>query len=98
MKASRLTAMPMCRLRLPATDEDGFTIQFWAYSSYGDSSEVFDAQIRVAQTNAGNPDQAFWYVDVLSNQWVGVPVASCVQGLGNTATHRRSAGMAEHAH
>ena len=68
----------ICRLRLPVTDEDGFTIQFWAYSSYGDSSEVFDALVRVAQTNAGNPDQSFWYVDVLSDQWMGVPLASCV--------------------
>lgn len=73
---------PTCRLRLPQTDEDGFTLQFWAYSSYGDSSEVFDALIRVAQTSAGNPDQIFWYVDVLSDQWAGVPLASCVRDWG----------------
>lgn len=72
----------VCRLRLPQTDEDGFTLQFWAYSSYGDSSEVFDALIRVAQTNEGNPDQTFWYVDVLSDQWSGVPLASCVADWG----------------
>ena len=35
--------------------------------------------VRVAGTNAGDPDRSFWYVDVLSSQWVGVPVASCVQ-------------------
>jgi hypothetical protein len=73
---------PICRLRLPATDEDGFTIQFWAYSSYGDSSETFTAQVRTAQTTAGNPDQSFWYVDVLSDQWAGVPLASCVADWG----------------
>ena len=67
-----------CRLRLPQTDEDGFTLEFWAYSSYGDSSEIFDALIRVAQRSEGNPDQIFWYVDVMSDQWVGVPLASCV--------------------
>lgn len=72
----------ICRLRLPVTGEQGFTLQFWANSSYGDSSEVFSAQVRVAQTNAGNPDQSYWYVDVLSSQWVGVPVASCVQAWG----------------
>jgi hypothetical protein len=71
-----------CRLRLPQTDEDGFTLQFWAYSSYGDSSEIFDALIRVAQTNVGDPDQIFWYVDVLSDQWAGVPLASCVRDWG----------------
>jgi hypothetical protein len=73
---------PICRLRLPITDEDGFTIQFWAYSSYGDSSETFTAQVRTAQTTAGNPDQSFWYVDVLSDQWAGVPLASCVADWG----------------
>jgi len=72
----------ICRLRLPVTDEDGFIIQFWAYSSYGDSSEVFDALVRVAQTDQGNPDQSSWYVDVLSDQWVGVPLASCVADWG----------------
>jgi hypothetical protein len=74
---------PVCRLQLPVTGEDVFTLQFWAYSSYGDSSEVFDAQIRVALRDEGNPDQpAYWYVDVLSSQWVGVPVATCVETWG----------------
>lgn len=73
---------PTCRLRLPSTNEDGFTLQFWAYSSYGDSSETFSALVRTAQSNAGNPDQSFWYVDVLSDQWAGVPLASCVRDWG----------------
>jgi len=73
---------PTCRLRLPSTDEDGFTLQFWAYSSYGDSSEIFTALVRTAQSNEGNPDQSFWYVDVLSDQWAGVPLASCVRDWG----------------
>ncbi|HLF75393.1 MAG TPA: hypothetical protein VI524_13645 [Anaerolineales bacterium] len=72
----------VCRLRLPITDEDGFIIQFWAYSSYGDSSEMFDALVRVATADAGDPDRTFWYVDVLSSQWAGVPVASCVEAWG----------------
>jgi hypothetical protein len=71
-----------CRLRLPVTGEDGASLQFWAYSSYGDSSEMFNALVRVAPTDEGNPDQSFWYVDVLSSQWAGVPVASCVQTWG----------------
>lgn len=72
----------LCRLQLPVTDEDGFIIQFWANSSYGDSSEMFEAQVRVAVTDAGDPDRLFWYVDVLSSQWVGVPIASCVEAWG----------------
>ena len=72
----------VCRLKLPVTGEDVFKVQFWAYSSYGDSSEVFEALIRVALADAGNPDASFWYVDVLSDQWAGVPVASCVKAWG----------------
>jgi hypothetical protein len=72
----------VCRLQIPVTDADGYTIQFWANSSYGDTSEMFSALVRVAQTSAGDPDRLFWYVDVLSSQWVGVPVASCVEAWG----------------
>jgi len=72
----------ICRLQLPITDDDGFVIQFWANSSYGDSSEMFDALVRVALTDAGDPDRLFWYADVLSSQWAGVPVASCVEAWG----------------
>ena len=73
---------PICRLQLPVTDEDGYNIQFWANSSYGDTSEVFNALVRVAVTDAGDPDRFFWYADVLSSQWTGVPVASCVEAWG----------------
>lgn len=74
---------PTCRLRLPVTGEEIFTLRFWAYSSYGDSSEPFEAQIRVAATDQGNPDQpTYWFVDVLSSQWTGVPVATCVEAWG----------------
>ncbi len=72
----------VCRLKLPVTNEDIFTLQFWANSSYGDSSEKFDAKIRVATTDEGNPDRSYWYVDVLSSQWAGVPVATCVEAWG----------------
>src|SRR5829696_411185 len=72
----------VCRLQLPVTDDDGFVIQFWANSSYGDSSEMFEALVRVAVTDAGDPDRLFWYADVLSSQWMGVPVASCVEAWG----------------
>ena len=72
----------VCRLQLPVTGEQGVNLQFWAYSSYGDSSEVFNALVRVALADEGDPDRTFWYVDVLSSQWIGVPVASCVQAWG----------------
>lgn len=69
----------VCRLRLPVTGEQAATMQFWALSSYGDSSVIFNALVRVAIADSGNPDSSYWYVDVLSSQWVGVPLASCVQ-------------------
>jgi len=73
---------PVCRLRLPV-NQDIIPLQFWAYSSYGDSSDIFNAQVRVAQQDEGNPDQLlYWYVDVLSSQWAGVPVATCVEAWG----------------
>jgi hypothetical protein len=68
-----------CHIRLAPTDLDGVTVDFWAYSSYGDSSVAFTAQVRVVADNAGNPDQSYWYVDVISSQWIGVPTASCAE-------------------
>ena len=95
MKDNLLFVMRSADCNLPVTGEDGFVIQFWANSSYGDSSEIFDALVRVAVADAGDPDRSFWYVDVLSSQWVGVPVASCVQAWGVTARWR-TARMVEH--
>ena len=66
-----------CYIRLSPTDADGVAMEFWAYSSYGDSSQVFTAQVRVAESNEGNPDQTYIYVDVISSQWTGVQIASC---------------------
>ncbi|MCF6278656.1 MAG: hypothetical protein L3J16_07910, partial [Anaerolineales bacterium] len=40
-------ASDLCEIPLPDTDEDGIQIRFWAYSSYGDSSRGFEAQVRV---------------------------------------------------
>lgn len=68
-----------CKIRLAPTGEDGVNLEFWAYSSYGDSSETYEAQVRVAENNENNPDQTYWYVDVLSSQWIGEPVASCAE-------------------
>jgi len=66
-----------CVVPLEVTTEDGVKVEFWAYSSYGDSSPVFSAQVRVMQADEGDPDQLYWYVDVLSSQWQGQPNATC---------------------
>ena len=72
----------ICKFRIPETDDDGATVEFWSYSSYGDSSPVFKAQIRVQLVDEGDPDQLYWYVDVLSPQWQGTPVATCSDSWG----------------
>ncbi len=72
----------VCKFHVPETDQDGVTVEFWSYSSYGDSSPVFKAQIRVQQVDEGDPDQLYWYIDVLSPQWRGNPVATCSDSWG----------------
>lgn len=67
----------VCKFSVPETDEDGATVEFWSYSTYGDSSPVFTAQVRVQLVDEGDPDQLYWYVDVLSSQWQGDAVATC---------------------
>jgi hypothetical protein len=71
------TCDPTCRVNLGPTDDQGMTLSFWAYSSYGDSSVKFTARIRVAKSTDNN-DQSL-YVDVLSTQWRGNTPAACSQ-------------------
>ena len=67
-----------CDLPLIETDEDGVNLSFWADSSYGDSSYLFNAYMRVIYSE--NEDGThFWYVDVLSTQWRGESNASCAE-------------------
>ena len=68
---------PVCQVDLVPTDDNGSTLQFWAYSSYGDSSEVFQARVRVAKS--ADPSDQAWYTDVLSSQWRGDTLAGCSQ-------------------
>ena len=77
MDGKPFTCDPTCKLRLAPTDDNGVRLEFWAWSSYGDSSQVFTAQVRVAIAAENNPDEYSWYVDVLSSQWKGVHIASC---------------------
>ncbi|MBP1693663.1 MAG: uncharacterized protein H6Q37_1546, partial [Chloroflexi bacterium] len=68
----------ICRLPLKSTPLSGVTVEFWADSSYGDSSEHYTAQVRVIDTGVNSaPGGGGWYVDVISSQWAGPPLASC---------------------
>lgn len=66
-----------CKLALHPTPDQGSEMQFWGWSSYGDSTTVFQAKVRVARAVTPNPDQSAWYADVLSGQWRGTGSASC---------------------
>jgi hypothetical protein len=73
----------MCDLPLWPTGRNGVEVEFWADSSFGDSSEVFNALVRVqpwgdfTNPEGKTTDQHLWYVDVISSQWRGSTTASC---------------------
>jgi hypothetical protein len=75
MNGTAFTCDPICQVDLAPTDENGLYLEFWAISSYGDSSVLFDARVRV--TASDDPVDLSWYVDVLSTQWRGPPLAAC---------------------
>ena len=69
-----------CSLPLQATPVQGITVEFWADSSYGDSSQKFTAQVRVIDSGVSTaPGGGGYYVDVLSSQWRGEALASCAK-------------------
>jgi hypothetical protein len=70
----------LCKIPLRSTTLLGAAVEFWADSSYGDSSERFTAQVRVVDTGIlPQPNAGGWYVDVISSQWLGAPLASCAK-------------------
>jgi len=69
-----------CEVPLRPTTLNGMEIEFWADSSFGDSTEHFSAQVRVIDSGVSNlPGGGGWYVDILSTQWRGYEIASCAQ-------------------
>lgn len=69
-----------CSIPLSTTTREGVTVEFWANSSFGDSSEHYTAQVRVVDAGVSLvPGGGGWHVDVLSTQWRGAPLASCSQ-------------------
>lgn len=70
----------VCKLPLRVTRPEGALVEFWVHSSYGDESRKFTAQVRVVDSGVGAaPGSSGWYVDVISTQWRGAPIASCAQ-------------------
>ncbi len=67
-----------CIIPLNPTPIEGNVIEFWADSTFGDTSQHFTARIRVVDSGASeSPIGGGWYVDIISNQWRGNQVASC---------------------
>ena len=77
MDGRTFTCDAICQVDMAPTSNNGMLLEFWAISSYGDSSILFEARVRVAAS--GDPADHSWYVDVLSSQWRGAPLAGCSQ-------------------
>ncbi|HZD57518.1 MAG TPA: hypothetical protein VE136_12375 [Anaerolineales bacterium] len=69
-----------CDIPLSPTPLQGVEIEFWADSSFGDSTQHYTALVRVLDTGVSpTPVGAGWFVDVLSTQWQGPQPDSCAQ-------------------
>ncbi len=69
-----------CEIPLRPTPLDGVVVEFWADSSYGDSSEHYTAFVRVIDGGVATaPGTGGWFVDVMSNRWLGEQPSSCAQ-------------------
>jgi hypothetical protein len=67
-----------CEIPLRSTPFSGIEIEFWAESTFGDSSDHFTAMVRVLESGVPtNPGENGWYVNVLSSQWLGGPTETC---------------------
>ena len=69
-----------CDVQMRPTRLTGQTIEFWADSSFGDSSVIFTAMVRVIDSGVSTSiTTGGWYVDVISSQWRGNEIATCAQ-------------------
>jgi len=69
-----------CEVKLGATGKDGVQIEFWADSSYGDSTEHYRGLIRVSDSGvAVDSEFSGWYVDIISEQSDFSRIRGCAQ-------------------
>ena len=72
-----------CAIPLQPTGIQGIFLEFWADSSFGDSSEHYTAQVRAmpwgdfANPDDGDPTDRRYYVDVISSQFRDGNQVSC---------------------
>lgn len=73
----------VCSIPIKPSGLDGTNVEFWADSSFGDTTEHYIARVRlVPWGDFTNPEQASsdqtrWYVDILSSQWREGELATC---------------------
>ncbi|MEA5078254.1 MAG: hypothetical protein VB013_06750 [Anaerolineaceae bacterium] len=63
-----------CAVSLSRTDPQGVVLSFWGDSSYGDSTEIYDALVRVLPVSGTDNG---YKIDVVSDQWTGKNPPSC---------------------
>lgn len=69
-----------CEIPLRPTPLEGVLVEFWADSSFGDSSAHYTAQVRVIDSGvATGSNMGGWYIDVMSHRWLGEQPSSCAQ-------------------
>lgn len=70
----------VCEIPLRATSTKGITIEFWADSSYGDSSKQYSGRVRVVESGVSDTlGTSGWYVDLISEGWEGEQAGVCAQ-------------------
>lgn len=67
-----------CEVPLRPTINEGVEVVFWADSSFGDSSEHYEALVRVSDAGVSEiPEQGDWIINVMSDRLLGYPTLGC---------------------
>ena len=70
----------ICEVPLRATASQGVALEFWADSSYGDSSKHYQGRVRVVDSGVSDtPQSSGWYVDLMSEGREDGQLGSCAQ-------------------